>query len=77
MWKTTKSDLAHNHNNKQYNSVLKVMWKYVTKIQTLYNSVEMLFLYDKVVMFWCPTTSNNNTKHQKHKASTLTCYLVF
>ena len=74
MCKTPKSDLTHNHNNKQYNSVLKGAWEHITKIQLLHNSVEMLFLYDKVVMFWCPTTSNNNTKHQKHKASTLTWY---
>ena len=44
--KTQKSDLAHNYNNKQYNSVLKDVWKYVTKVQALHNSVEMLFLFE-------------------------------
>ena len=45
MWKPPKSDLTHSYNNKQYNSVLKVMWKYVTKIQALHSPVEMLFLF--------------------------------
>ena len=63
--KTQKSDLTHNYNNKQYNSVLKVMWKYITKTQALHNSVKMLFLFNKVVMFWCSMTSNNNRMHHK------------
>ena len=78
MCKTPKSDLTHNYNNKQYNSVLKVVWKYVTKIQALHNSVEMLFL---IWMWWLcsgvqqlPTTTESIITL---KASIPTCYLVF
>ena len=46
MCKTPKSDLTHNYNNKQYNPVLKVVWECTTKVWALYNSVEMLFLFE-------------------------------
>ena len=64
MWKTTKSVLTHNYNNKQYNSVLKGAWEHITKIQSLHNSVEMLFF---IWIWWLcsgvQTTSSNPTKH--------------
>ena len=73
----SKKWLIHNYNIKQHNSVLKVVWEYVTKAQSLYNSVEMLFL---IWMWWlCSGVQQLPTTKSiiKLKASIPICRLVF
>ena len=79
----SKKWLIHNYNIKQHNSVLKVVWEYVTKAQSLYNSVEMLFL---IWMWWLcsgvqrlPTTTESTKSIRRpflHATSILASIVV-